>query len=88
MVMDSYRHHDRDGRPDWHEVLRGVRAVVVLLLTALDALVTAVLGIRPLAPVIARLGHALVDEYRAGANDWIDVEVIDIEDDDAEGVEP
>lgn len=83
--MDTYRNHDRDGRPDWREVLRGCWAVALLLLTALDALITAVLGIRPLAPLAARLGRALADEYRAGTHDWINAEVI--EDDDPEGVE-
>ena len=58
-------------------VLRGCWAVLVLFLTAVDELVTALLGIRPLTPLLRKAGHVVADEYRAGQHGWIDAEVID-----------
>ncbi|MEU9019978.1 hypothetical protein [Actinomadura sp. NPDC048394] len=58
-------------------VARGVLAVLSLLATALDALVTALLGTAPLAPRLCRAGRVLADEYRAGRAGAVDAEVID-----------
>ena len=68
----------------WESTLRGCWAVLILVLTAIDALVTATLGIHPRPPVLSHLGHVIADEYRAGANEWIDADVVRS---DAEGVE-
>ncbi len=54
---------------------RGLWAVVVLLLTALDALITALLGWAPFTPKLRQIGHVIADEYRAGAHGWTDAEV-------------
>lgn len=60
-------------------ILRGVLAVLLLIVTALDALLTALLGTAPLAPKARRLGRAVADEYRAAAAGAVDAEVIDDE---------
>lgn len=57
--------------------LRGLAAVLTHLLGALDALVTARLGIPPLAWLARRTGHAIADEYRRGYAGAVDAEVID-----------
>lgn len=90
MTMSTTRRPGRgDARPGLgerlEEALRGLWAVIVLVLTGVDALVTAVIGIRPLTPVLSRIGHVIADEYRAGANEWIDADVVDH---DPEGVRP
>ncbi|WP_344247302.1 hypothetical protein [Actinocorallia libanotica] len=58
-------------------VYDGLRAVLLLLLTGIDALLTALIGIRPLAPALSRLGHVIADEYRAGRHGYVDAEVVD-----------
>ncbi len=58
-------------------VLRGLLAVLAMVATAVDALVTAVLGTAPLAPRLRRAGRVLADEYRAGHAGAVDAEVID-----------
>jgi hypothetical protein len=59
-------------------VARGVRAVVVLFLTAADALVTAVMGVPPIACTWRRVRLAVSEEYRRGYWDAIeDAEVIE-----------
>lgn len=71
--------HGQDERPDrdlW-SVLRGCVAVLVLVLTALDALVTAVLGVSPVTPVLSRLRHVIADEYRAARMGAVNAEPID-----------
>ncbi|REE96641.1 hypothetical protein [Thermomonospora umbrina] len=61
-------------------VLRGLLAVALLLVTAVDALLTALIGVRPLVPLLRSLAAVLADEYRAGRVGAIDADVI--EDDD------
>lgn len=56
---------------------RGLLAVVMLLITAVDDLVTAVIGCGPLIPRMRRLSTVIADEYRAGAEGWVEVEVDD-----------
>jgi hypothetical protein len=72
---------DRPGRADsalgFTDILRGCWAVVLLFLTALDALVTALMGIAPLTPRLREMRHVISDEYRAGAHGWIDSDVFD-----------
>jgi hypothetical protein len=58
-------------------VLRGLQAVLVLVLTAADALVTAVIGIPPLTLALRRIRLAIGDEYRRGYYDAVEAEVID-----------
>jgi len=80
MVMDTRGpgRKERPGSgPTLAEVLDGLRAVVILLLTALDALLTALLGIRPLSPCLVHLGHVIADEYRAGRHGYVDADVVD-----------
>lgn len=67
-------------------VLRGLWAAFILLFTALDELATALIGIRPITPLLRKIGHELRQEYRAGANGWIDADVIDL--DNPRRVEP
>ena len=68
-------------RRSWWErvrpVLRGCWAVVVLVATAVDALITAVLGVAPLTPRLRTLRQVLADEYRAGRAGAVDAEVFD-----------
>lgn len=58
-------------------VLRGLLAVLALVATAMDALVTALLGTAPLTPRLRRAGRVLADEYRAGHAGAVDAEVVD-----------
>lgn len=58
---------------------RGLVAVAALLLTALDALITARLGLPRLAWVGRRVRREIADEYRRGYHDAQDTEVIDEE---------
>jgi hypothetical protein len=58
-------------------VLRGALAVLVLLATALDALVSAWVGAPPLAPRLRKVGRVLGDEFRAGRAGAVDAEVIE-----------
>lgn len=48
------------------DILRGLLAVLVLFLTAIDDLVTAVLGTGPVVPRARRLAWVIAGEYRAG----------------------
>ncbi len=66
-------------------VLRGIWAVVWLVLGAAWELATAALGIRPsFLPVPRYLGHVIGEEYRSGRDGWIDAEVVDDADIDVE----
>ena len=58
-------------------VLRGLAAVAALFAGAADALVTAFLGVPRLGWLARRAGEAAADEYRRGAWNLIDAELID-----------
>jgi hypothetical protein len=84
MAMDTTRPPGRDSQPgSGHdgrglgEVLRGCWSVLVLVLTALDALLTALVGIGPLTPKLRELRHVIADQYRAGACGVRDAVVVD-----------
>lgn len=62
--------------PRGRSVLRGLLGVVVLFLTALDALVTAVLGWAPLTPKLREIRQVIADEYRAASHGAVDADVI------------
>lgn len=55
---------------------RGVLAVLAFLVTAADALLTAVIGVPPLAWTARRIRTALGDEFRRGYWDAIDAEEV------------
>ena len=57
-------------------VLRGVRNVVVLVLSAVVELVTALLGIPPLGPRVRKIRAALAEAYRDGVEDIRPAEVV------------
>lgn len=61
--------------------LRVVLCVLTLLVTAVDAWLTALLGVRPLTPVLRRLAAVIADECRTCAAGAIDADVIE----DSEG---
>jgi hypothetical protein len=76
----------------WRTVGRGLAAFARLLLTALDALITAAVGIPPIAWCARRLGGAIRAQYRLGrfgepstrtdlAVVVVDAEILDEEDD-------
>lgn len=72
--MQTYtKQDDRSGHA--RAVRRGVTAVAFLLLGALDALLTARLGIPRLAWLGRKLGREIADEYRRGYHDAVDAEV-------------
>lgn len=72
--MQTYtKQGDRGGRA--RAVRRGVTAVAFLLLGALDALLTARLGIPRLAWLSRKVGREIADEYRRGYHDAVDAEV-------------
>ena len=78
MVMDSTRRTAKGrapqpDRPTVAEALRGMWAVLLLILTGIEALFTALIGIRPISPVLVQLGHVMADEYRAGRHGYVDV---------------
>jgi hypothetical protein len=58
-------------------VARGLLVVAVFLLGALDALITARLGIPRLAWLGRKLARAIADEYRRGYHNAVDVEIIE-----------
>lgn len=58
-------------------VLRGLLGVALLLAGALDALITACLGIRPVGPQLAELRQAITDRYRLARAGARDADVID-----------
>lgn len=63
--------------PTIRQALRGMWAVVWLVVTAGWELVTALLGIRPtFLPGLRRLGHLVAERYRAGARQWSDFEIV------------
>lgn len=77
----------------WQTVGRGLAAVARLLLTALDALITAAIGIPPIGWCARRVAGLIRETYRIGrfgepsgctalAVVVIDAEVIDNEEDD------
>ncbi|MEU9832728.1 hypothetical protein AB0D67_14490 [Streptosporangium sp. NPDC048047] len=57
--------------------VRGALAVLMLLLTAADAWLTALLGLPPITPVLRRLAVVIADEWRTAAAGAIDADVID-----------
>jgi hypothetical protein len=57
-------------------VMRGLVAVAVLIITAADALMTAVIGVPPITWTWRRVRTVLSDEYRRGYYDAIEAEVI------------
>jgi hypothetical protein len=61
-------------------VLRGLLGLALLLAGALDALVTACLGIRPVGPQLLELRDAIADRYRLARAGAHDIEVIDDQD--------
>lgn len=67
---------ERTGSGRGPSVLRGLLGVVVLFLTALDALVTAVLGWAPLTPKLREIRQVIADEYRAASHGAVDADVI------------
>jgi hypothetical protein len=56
-------------------VLRGLWAVLWLLVTAVAALLSAVLGVRP--GLARSVGHVIADEYRAGRHGHVYADVVD-----------
>jgi hypothetical protein len=58
-------------------VLRGLAAVAALFAGAADALITAALGVPRVGWLARRAGEAAASEYRRGAWDAVDAEVID-----------
>lgn len=70
MTRTVYTITDRPGHPKRHmdarAIWRGLVAVAVLLLTAADALITAVLGIPPIACTVCRLAEAYREAYDRG----------------------
>ena len=69
-------------------VLRGLVAVLVLVLTAADALVTAVIGIPPVTLALRQARRAIGDVYRTGYYDAVEAEVIEPGPDDPGGGKP
>lgn len=67
MTRTVYTITDRPGHPKRHmdarAIWRGLVAVAVLLLTAADALITAVVGIPPIACTVRRLAGAYREAY-------------------------
>jgi hypothetical protein len=57
--------------------LRGAWAVVMLFATAADVLVTAAMGLPPVAWMLRRVRRAIGDEYRRAWWDAIDADAID-----------
>jgi len=90
-VSRHVRSARRSPAPSWWRVLagvaRGLVAVVVLVVTAVDALVTAVIGTAPVLPRLGRavrwLGREIAretgDAFRGGRAGVVDAEVIDDE---------
>lgn len=58
-------------------VLRVVWCLLALLVTAADAWLTALLGVRPLLPTLRRLAVVVAEECRSCADGAIDAEVIE-----------
>ena len=76
MTMHPYtKQRARGGRA--RATARGLAAAVLLVLGAIDALVTARFGLPRLAWMSRRVGRGLADEYRRGYHDACDAEVIE-----------
>lgn len=58
-------------------VLRGVWAVIVLVLSAIETLGSALTGIPRPSYYLRKLGHVIAEEYRNARDDVIDAEIID-----------
>jgi hypothetical protein len=72
------------GPPRWPRLrafLRGVWAVLVLFVTAADALFTALVGIAPLAPKFRQIGLVIAEQYRVGCSGAVDADVIELDED-------
>lgn len=76
MSLDTYDKRRARGNTA-RAVARGLIAVLLLVLTGVDALATALVGLPPLAWIGRKLGRELADEYRRGYHDAQDAEVIE-----------
>lgn len=76
MSIDVYD-KARDRRSRLRSTARGVAAAVLLVLGAVDALVTARFGLPRLAWIGRRVSREIADEYRCGYHDARDAEVIE-----------
>lgn len=79
-VARHFRIQPPPGPSTWERlspVAYGLLAVLALVASAVDALVTALLGVAPLGPRLRRAGRVLADEYRAGHAGAVDVDVVD-----------
>lgn len=76
MTMHPYtKQRARRGRA--RSTVRGFAAALLLILGAVDALVTARFGLPRLAWMGRRVGREIADEYRRGCHDARDAEVIE-----------
>ncbi|MGI8333518.1 hypothetical protein ACRYCC_26495 [Actinomadura scrupuli] len=76
--MSLNRYDRREARGNTaRAVARGLLAVLLLVLTGVDALATALVGLPPLAWIGRKLGRELADEYRRGYHGALDAEVIE-----------
>lgn len=76
MSIDAYD-KTRASRSRRRSIGRGMAAAAALVVTGVDALVTARLGIPRLAWLGRRIGREIADEYRRGYHDARDAEVIE-----------
>lgn len=67
----------REGGRDWRAVGAGLRAVVFLFLTALDDLLAAAAGSRPLRDDARDVADAIGETYRKGRERAVDAEVVE-----------
>jgi hypothetical protein len=78
-----------EGWAYWSRVraaVRGLLAVLVMLLTALDEVATALLHLPALTPRLRRWWRILAEEYRRGSMGVIDAEIIDDPNEQEQGV--
>jgi hypothetical protein len=62
------------------DTLRGLLAVTLLLAGAVDALVAACLGTRPIGPRLRKLRGVIDDSYRLGRANAYEADVVDDQD--------
>lgn len=79
MTLLTYDKQRATGWSRARAVARGLLAMLALLLTAIDALITARLGLPRLTWAGRIVGRELAAEYRRGYHDARDAEVIDEE---------